>query len=87
MTDGNLKSQAEENDPATAEKLLELELMQKRAQWKQAKARGNNLRTLSLVFLLVVILGALAGFFYFFSFGTANDLKAHSTPARPSASP
>lgn len=86
-SDGNPKSQPEEIDPATIEKLLEIELIQKRAEWKQTKARRGNLRMLSFLFLLVVIVGALVGFFYFFSSGAVNDLRARSTPTPASASP
>ncbi len=62
------------------EKLLEIELMQKRTKWKQAKARQGTLRTLSFLFLLLVIVGALAGFYYFFSSGALSNQKTHSAP-------
>ena len=52
-------------------KLLELELLQKRAAWKQAGARRRNARAMSFAFLFLIIVGCLAGLF--FAFSMVND--------------
>ena len=67
MTESNRKADRENPDPSELEKLLELELMQKRAGWAQAKARRGTLRTLSYFFLVLVVLGAVVAFFIFLS--------------------
>ncbi len=46
-------------------KALEIELMQKRAAWQQARASRGTWRALSILFLVLVLLGALLAFFYF----------------------
>ena len=78
--------------PSEIEKLLEIELMQKRASWQQAKAQRSIWRALSFLFLFLVILAALVGFFIFFSSDRRADLKAgsaaHSEPTpTPVATP
>ncbi len=50
-------------DPEALAKALELELMQKRLEWQKARGRRGAWRALSLLFLLLVILAALAAFF------------------------
>ncbi len=47
--------------------MLDLELMQKRAAWKQGKARASVFRSLSFLFLFLVIGGALFGVFLFYT--------------------
>lgn len=54
-------------------KLLEIELMQKRAVWAQTKARASRLRMLSLLFLMVVLILSAIAFFFFFSSGRAHQ--------------
>jgi type VI protein secretion system component VasF len=48
-------------------RLLELELMQKRAQWKQASSRHRSMRTMAFVFVFLVVAACLAGAFFVFS--------------------
>ncbi|HEY4282295.1 MAG TPA: hypothetical protein VGM62_04460 [Chthoniobacterales bacterium] len=55
-----------ENNSEELTRLLELELIQKRAQWQQVSARNKNLRSISLVFLAVVFLGGMAAFFFMY---------------------
>jgi hypothetical protein len=71
-------------DPETAVRLLELELMQKRAARQMAGRRWGGLRAASFLFLFVVILGALLAFFYFFHSGSFDQLQ---TPGGPQPSP
>ena len=91
MPDDNRKPERSETNPPDLEQLLEIELMQKRAGWKQAKARRGNLRALSFFFLFLVVVGALLGFFYLMSPERVSELKEsgananHSTPS-PTAS-
>ena len=71
-------------DPETAVRLLELELMQKRAARQMAAGRRSGLRTASFVFLFAVILGALLAFYYVFYSGSLDQLQ---TPGGPQPSP
>ncbi len=48
-------------------RLLELELAQKRAAWKQAGARRRNARMMTFALLFFIILGCLFGLFFAFS--------------------
>ena len=83
MPDGNRKPEPDELDPAKLAKLLDIELMQKRAEWQQAKARRGNLRALSFFFLFIVVAGAIAAFFLFFSPGAVSERRPdvqNSTP-------
>jgi hypothetical protein len=89
MSNGDSKREPTETDPAKLAQLLEIELMQKRAQWQQAKARRGNLRALSFFFLFIVIVGALVAFFLFFSPARVTELRANAphSGASPAPSP
>src|SRR5207245_9190868 len=50
-----------EIDPDNLSRLLELELIQKRATWKQAGERYRSFRAAGFVFLFVLIVGCLVG--------------------------
>jgi hypothetical protein len=66
-------------DPDNLARLLELELIQKRASWKQAGERHRTIRAAGFVFLFVLIVGCLvAGYF---AFMRMNE----SRPNQPSA--
>ncbi|MBA3961223.1 MAG: hypothetical protein H0X40_04890 [Chthoniobacterales bacterium] len=54
-----------ETDPETLGRALEVELILKRATWAKTRERRGAWRALSLLFLLVVFLGALFAWFYF----------------------
>lgn len=81
--DSNRQSDARETDPEKLAKLLEIELMQKRASWQQAKARRSSLRTMSFLFLFAVIFAALAAFYFFFS----GERPAQPREGAPISSP
>lgn len=85
MPDGNRKPDRDAPDPETLAKLLEIELMQKRAGWQQAKQRRGALRTASFFFLFVVIVGALFAFWLLFSPDRVQELR-HTSPV-PNESP
>ncbi|MDQ6626818.1 MAG: hypothetical protein M3Y69_11885 [Verrucomicrobiota bacterium] len=90
MSDGDGKPQPDAPDPAKLAQLLEIELMQKRATWQQARARRRNIRALSFLFLFVVIGAALVIFFVFFSSDRVTELRAntaHSASPSPAPSP
>lgn len=53
------------NDPETLARVLEMELALKRTQWQRTRAQRGTWRALSILFLLLVIGGALAAYFYF----------------------
>ena len=69
--------QTDPNDPA---RVLELELVEKRAAWKRATARYRVARALSFFFLFIVILIVAGAFIFLFS--RAKDAAAN----RPSSS-
>src|SRR2546429_9144035 len=55
-----------EIDADKLSRLLELELIQKRATWKQAGERYRSIRTAGFVFLFVLIVGCVIGGYFFF---------------------
>lgn len=67
--DGNRQPDPRETDPEKLAKLLEIELMQKRASWQQAKARHSTLRTMSFLFLFLVIVAAFVAIYFVMSSG------------------
>jgi type VI protein secretion system component VasF len=89
MADGDSKRERTETDPARLAQLLEIELMQKRAAWQQAKARRGSLRTMSFLFLFLVIVAALVAFYLFFSPERVSELRSNAPHAGspPAASP
>jgi len=76
MRDGDGKSEPTEIDPEKAAKLLEIELMQKRAEWQRAKGRRSSLRALSFFFLFAVLAVAGGAFYFLASSGTVTDLRS-----------
>jgi hypothetical protein len=73
------KSEPSKNDPEQLSRLLELELMQKRAAWKHTSARHNKLRTASFAFLFILIVGSLFAFYLLFS--RVNEQRANQRPS------
>jgi hypothetical protein len=53
-----------ENDPDQLDKLLKIELEQRRTEWKQASARYRSIRSFSFLFLFLVVAGGLVGLFF-----------------------
>ncbi len=71
-------------DPKTAEaeqltRLLELELLQKRTSWKQAKQRNKSLRSAAFLFLFLLITGCFLGFF--FAYTRVSERRAKPPPS------
>jgi len=68
-----------EIDADNLSRLLELELIQKRASWKQAGDRYRSIRAAGFIFLFVLIVGCLIG-------GYFALMRLHETrPNQPSA--
>lgn len=61
--------QSRPNSPGADElsRLLELELIQKRATWKQTSQRNRSFRTAAFLFLFLLIAGTVLGFFFVFT--------------------
>ncbi len=79
--DGNTQPQHRETDPAKLAKLLEIELMQKRAGWQQAKARRGTYRAMSFLFLFAVIVTAFIAFYLFAASERTSAPRNNPTPA------
>jgi hypothetical protein len=54
-------------DAEQLSRLLEFELVQKRATWKQSSQRHRSLRSAAFLFLFLLIAGCLFGFFFVFT--------------------
>ncbi len=79
-TDG--KGESAKSDPGQLARVLELELIQKRAAWQRANERSRTIRTLSILFLVIVIVGSLVAFFLVFSsFREQRGNQPGATPA------
>ncbi|HEX4639429.1 MAG TPA: hypothetical protein VH170_08075 [Chthoniobacterales bacterium] len=55
-----------QHDTDQLTKLLELELAQKRATWKQTGERARSIRTAGFVFLALLIIGCVVGGYFVF---------------------
>jgi hypothetical protein len=71
-------------NPDELSRLLEIELIQKRAEWQQASARHKNLRSVSFLFLFVVVMAALVGFYFIFM--RVNENRQHRPVNDPTES-
>ena len=71
----------DEIDANNLSRMLELELIQKRATWKQAGDRYRSFRAAGFLFLFVLIVGCLVG--GYFAFMRVNEQRANqpTTPA------
>jgi hypothetical protein len=65
-------------DADTLSQLLEIQLAEKRSEWKRATSRYRAFRSIGFVFLFLVIAGALFAFFVFFS-GVNEERPTHRT--------
>jgi hypothetical protein len=59
-------------------RLLELELIQKRTTWKQAKERKKSFRSLAVLFVFLLFVACMLGLF--FAFSRVNE-ERHGRPA------
>ncbi len=79
--DGNTQPPLRETDPQKLAKLLEIELMQKRASWQQAKARRGSYRAMSFLFLFAVIVAAFIAFYFLASSERIPAPRDNPSPA------
>jgi hypothetical protein len=75
-----------ENNPEELSRLLELELIQKRAIWEQTIARNKNIRSVSLLFLAVVFFAGI-GVFFFVYMNACGERPRQQRPAETTTSP
>ena len=71
-TDSNSKQETEK-----LFQMLEVKLGQERATWGKAKSQIRVIRTASFVFLFLLIIGALAAFYFIFM--RAQEQRSNST--------
>ena len=71
------KTNSNESDAEKLTQELELELIQKRATWKQAGTRYKNIRTAAFLFLFLLISACLLGSFFVFSRVTEERSNQH----------
>lgn len=74
-----------EVDPDNLSRLLELELIQKRATWKQAGERYRVVRAAGFVFLFLLIVGCLVG--GYFAFMRVNETRSNQPSAATDSVP
>ena len=74
-----------EIDPDQLSRLLELELVQKRATWKQAGERYRAVRAAGFIFLFLLIVGCLVG--GYFAFMRMNETRPNPQNASTSSAP
>jgi hypothetical protein len=67
-------------DPEQTMRLLELEMMQQRMARQVSGTPYRGLRTVSFLFLFVVLLGAALGGYYFFFSGHLEEMRARNLP-------
>jgi hypothetical protein len=65
------------SDAEQLTRMLELELIQKRTSWKQAKEHKQSLRSAAFLFLFLILAGSLLGFF--FAFTHISQQRTHPT--------
>ena len=58
------KTESIQTEPGDLARVLELELLAKRATWQRANARHRIIRGLSILFLFIMILAAVGAFFF-----------------------
>ena len=83
--DDESKPEARAGDDDALLKALELELLQKRATWQKANAQRNAWRSVSFLFLFIVVMGTLFALYYVM---TAVPRKtSEHTDSAPAATP
>jgi len=63
----SVQSHPNATDADQLARFLELELIQKRASWKQLSQRRRSLRSAAFLFLFLLVAGCLFGFFFVFT--------------------
>jgi len=78
MTD-RPETSAAPNETEQLTRLLELELIQKRATWKQAGERYRSFRAAGFIFLFLLVIACLVG--GYFAFMRVNEQRANPPPS------
>ena len=87
MPERPAETKSNETEAEKLARLLELELIQKRAAWKQADARHRTIRTLTFVFLFVFIAVCLVGFLFAFFRINEGRPNRQGPPTAPADQP
>jgi heme A synthase len=66
-------------------RLIELELIQKRLEWQKTIARRKTIRSMSILFLFLVITGTVLAFY--FAFTRVNEQRAAHPPSPGASTP
>ncbi len=74
-------------NPDELARLLEIELIQNRAAWKQAAARHRAIRMVSFLFLFLVIAGVAVALYVVFAMRPTAAHPGPGAPAPASARP
>jgi hypothetical protein len=72
------ESKTDEIDADQLMRLLELELVHKRATWKQSGQRYRSYRTAAFFFLFLLIVGCIAGGYFVFT--QVNEQRTNQLP-------
>ncbi len=78
MTD-RPETSAAPNETEQLTRVLELELIQKRATWKQAGERYRSFRAAGFIFLFLLVIACLVG--GYFAFMRVNEQRANPPPS------
>jgi flagellar basal body-associated protein FliL len=87
MSPADGKPEPSSTDPEQLARLLEIELMQKRATWQRTSEQRKSVRMLAFLFLLVVIAGAFAAYFFLFANGLPPRDQQQQSPAADRSQP
>ncbi len=85
IPDGDGKPESGPIDPEQLTRLLDIELAQKRATWAEAAASYHRIRSISLLFLAIVIIGSLLAFFFMYTRLTQERPNPGARPASTSS--
>ena len=81
MADPATQTKPNETEAETLARFLELELIQKRAAWKQASTRRRNVRSLAFAFIFLVVIACLFGAYFVFMRVNEERGNQHSNAA------
>lgn len=84
-TNKNTDNRSPEIEPEQLLRLLDLELMQKRAAWKQTGARNRSRRISMFAFLFILAAACAMGFFFLLS--KVSEERANRPPASEPSAP
>jgi hypothetical protein len=86
MPDPASQTKPNDTDAEKLAQLLEIELIHKRAEWKQASTRRRNMRSLAFAFIFLIVIASLFG--GYFVFMRVNEERGNQHPhGAPAAGP